>query len=180
MKRGAPEPTDQYLIGVLSDTHGLIRPEVLNLLQDAYLIIHAGDVGSPEVLESLQRVAPVVAVKGNVDQGEWTESLPQAEVVEVGEVLLYVIHNLDELDLDPAAAGFHAVISGHTHRLAHAYRDQVLFLNPGCAGPGRANHPVTMAWLRIKGPSLEVKLVDFSGGKREGKPKQRKRWWQRG
>ena len=179
MKKGTPAPTDQYLIGVLSDTHGLIRPEVLNLLQDAYLIIHAGDVGSPEVLESLQRMAPVVAVRGNVDQGTWAEALPQTEVVEVGEILLYVIHNLDELDLDPAAAGFHAVISGHTHHLSHVYRDQVLFLNPGSIGPGKVNHPVTLAWLRIKGSSVEVKPIEISEAKRHKKKNKRKIWWQK-
>lgn len=146
-------------IGVISDTHGLMRPEALKALKGSELIIHAGDIGKAQVLEALRALAPVLAVRGNTDLGDWAGELPRSEVVLVGERHLYVLHNLLELDLDPAAAGLSAVISGHTHRPSISRRNGVLFLNPGSAGPGRFTSPVTVARLRVRGDSLEAQII---------------------
>jgi uncharacterized protein len=123
-------------IGVISDTHGLLRPQAVAALQGSALIIHAGDVGDPNILDELRKIAPVVAVRGNVDHGAWAVRLPQSEMVEHDGVRLYVLHILEDLDLDPATAGFHAVITGHTHRPKMETRDGVLYFNPGSAGRG--------------------------------------------
>jgi hypothetical protein len=149
----------RHLIGVISDTHGLLRPEAVQALAGSELIIHAGDVGSPGILEALQAVAPVQAVRGNTDRGAWARKLPDREVVQVGGVLLYVLHNLYELDLDPVAAGFKAVIYGHSHRPDIDRRQGVLFLNPGSAGPRRFTLPVTVARLHLQGTSLQAEVV---------------------
>ncbi len=150
---------DDYLVGVISDTHGLLRPEAIKALESTDLIIHAGDIGKLEVLEALRAISPVYAVRGNMDVGEWARDLPETEVVEIGELSLYVLHDADELDLDPVAAGFSAVISGHTHRASIDRRSGVLFLNPGTAGPFRS--PVTVALLHLRGSSLEAELVEL-------------------
>jgi putative phosphoesterase len=146
-------------VGVISDTHGLLRREAVDALADSDLIIHAGDVGAPEVLEHLGLVAPVFAVRGNVDTASWARSLPHTQVVEAGDVLIYVLHDLAQLDLEPKAARFAAVVSGHSHRPAAEVRDGVLFLNPGSAGPRRFSLPVTVARLRIDGKALSHELV---------------------
>ncbi len=148
-------------IAVLSDTHGLLRPEVLDALRGSDLILHAGDVGSPEVLERLREVAPLIAVRGNVDHGRWAEALPATEVVTAGEHRIYMLHDLQQLDLDPAAAGFSVVLSGHTHRPLAERRGGVLYLNPGSAGPRRFKLPISLARLRITGPTIEHELVDL-------------------
>ena len=132
---------------MISDTHGLLRPEAVEALKGSELIIHAGDVGAPEILEALGRIAPVVAVRGNVDTAPWARTLPVTEVVEAGGSLLYVLHQVDHLDLDPGAAGFAAVIYGHSHKPSAEIRRGVLFLNPGSAGPRRFNLPVTLVRL---------------------------------
>jgi putative phosphoesterase len=137
------------LIGLISDTHGLLREEALLALRGSDLIIHAGDVGRPEILDALKALAPVVAVRGNVDQAEWAAALPSAAVAETEAVTLYVLHDLQELDLDPKAAGFHVVVSGHTHKPNHATRRGVLYLNPGSAGPRRFELPITLARLDL-------------------------------
>jgi hypothetical protein len=147
------------LIGVISDTHGQLRPEALKAFQETDLIIHAGDIGKPEVLEALRLVAPVYAVRGNMDAGVWALELPETEVVEIGEVLLYVLHDANRLDLDPAAAGFSCVISGHTHRPSIDNRKGVLFLNPGTAGPFSSKG--TVALLHLRGSSLEAQVVEL-------------------
>ncbi len=152
---------DPPLIGVISDTHGLLRPEAINALGDADLIVHAGDVGNPGILDALRAIAPVFAIRGNVDGGEWARDLPKTEVVEVGTVKLYVIHDVNELDLSPEAAGFDAVISGHSHSPSVVKRDGVLFLNPGSAGPRRFKLPVTIARMQVRGESLEAQLVEL-------------------
>jgi uncharacterized protein len=149
------------MIGVISDTHGWVRPEVLKAFQGVDLIVHAGDVGGPGVLEALRAVAPVAAVRGNVDRGEWARDLKDTEVVEAGESCLYILHNVRELDLDPATAGFRAVISGHSHQPSVKEQDGVLFLNPGSAGPRRFRLPVSVALLRLEGNSLEAKMVEL-------------------
>jgi putative phosphoesterase len=158
---GKIKPARARLIGVISDTHGLVRPEVLKAFQGVELILHAGDVGDPGVLEALRAVAPVVAVRGNVDRGEWAQDLKDTEVVEVDEFRLYVLHNAHELDLDPSAAGFDVVISGHSHNPSRENRQGVLFLNPGSAGPRRFRLPVSLALLRLEGESLAAKLIDL-------------------
>ena len=145
-------------VGVISDTHGLLRPEALEALKGSDLIIHAGDVGKPEVLTALRELAPVRAVRGNVDRGDWAEALPLTEVVEVEDTFLYVLHDIGELDLDPKAAGFSAVIFGHSHKPSQETRDGVLFLNPGAAGPKRFKLPVSLARLRV-GQEIEAEMV---------------------
>jgi putative phosphoesterase len=146
-------------VGVISDTHGLVRPEALVALTGADLIVHAGDVGSPDVLTRLATLAPVTAVRGNNDRGPWAEALPETELVEVGEVRLFVLHDIGHLDLDPRAAGFHAVICGHSHVPQAAVRDGVLYLNPGSAGPPRFRLPVAVARLTVDGPRLAARIV---------------------
>lgn len=149
-------------IGVISDTHGLVRPEAIEILRGSDLIVHAGDVGGPEVLEALRAVAPVVTVRGNNDTGNWAQTLLETEVLEIGDVLLYVLHDVHGLDLDPAAAGFAAVISGHSHVPLIEERKGVLYLNPGSAGPRRFSLPVTAARLRIRGVALQAEIRELS------------------
>ena len=146
-------------IGVISDTHGLVRPEALRALTGADLIVHAGDVGTPAVLEALRAVAPVVAVRGNNDRGGWAAALAETEVVETDGRSLYVLHDLKELDLDPRVAGFDAVIAGHSHQPRIERRDGVLYLNPGSAGPRRFRLPIAIAWLAVEAAGLDAEIV---------------------
>jgi hypothetical protein len=139
-----------------------MRPEALQALRDCELIIHAGDIGSPRVLESLRSIAPVVAVRGNIDTEPWAQVLPRWEIVEVAGILLYVLHDLNELDLDPAAAGFRGVISGHSHRPSIQERKDVLLLNPGSAGPRRFNLPVSVALLSVGNGAIEPRLLELT------------------
>ncbi len=149
------------LIGVIADTHGLLRPEALKALEGADLIIHAGDVDKPEILDALQEIAPVVAVRGNADRGDWSHELPETEVVELGTTSIYILHDVNELDLDPAAAGFGAVISGHSHRPVVSEQNGVLFLNPGSAGAKRFDLPVSIALLRVQESTLDARLIEL-------------------
>jgi len=158
---GSGGEESSFCFGVISDTHGLLRPEALEALRGSDHILHLGDVGDPAILGRLREVAPVTAVRGNVDGGEWTHSLPLTEVVEAGGVLLYLIHILDHLTLDPAAAGFHAVLFGHTHRPEIRRQAGVLYLNPGSAGPRRFQLPVTVARLEVAGGELEAQIVEL-------------------
>ena len=151
----------QHRIGVIADTHGLLRPEALKALRGVELIIHAGDVGGPEILAALQALAPVYAVRGNTDRGDFGRSLPQTQVVPVGGVQLYVLHELFCLDLDPAAAGLAAVIFGHSHRPHLERKEGVLYLNPGSAGPRRFTLPVTLALLKVRNNVLEAEFIEF-------------------
>lgn len=150
------------LIGVISDTHGLIRPESLRALRGADLIIHAGDIGKPEAIETLKSIAPVVAIRGNNDREKWARKFPETAVVEVGKVRIYVIHNIKEIKIDPNAAGFQVIISGHSHRPSVLRRGGVLFLNPGSAGPRRFKLPIAVARLRIRGESVSPKIVELA------------------
>ncbi len=150
-----------YRVGVISDTHGILRPDVPEALQGVDLIIHAGDVGRPEVLDMLGDIAPVVAVKGNVDQREWALGLRDREVVELGDAGLYVLHDLNQLDLDPAAAGFKGIIYGHSHRPSEEWREGILYLNPGSAGPSRFVLPVSLAILQVRGGEMDVRFVSL-------------------
>ncbi len=150
---------NDYLVGVISDTHGLLRPEAVEALRGVKLIVHAGDIGGPQVLAGLRRIAPVHAVRGNTDREEWARQLPQTEVVNMGGVRLYILHELFALDLDPAAAGFQAVIFGHSHKPHLERRDGVLYLNPGSAGPRRFSLPVTVARLQVAKASLQAEII---------------------
>ncbi len=161
MTVGGREVKAGGFVGVISDTHGLLRPEALEALAGSGLIIHAGDVGGPEVLEALGRVAPVVAVRGNNDRGEWAEALPENEAFEVNAAHLYVQHDLKELDISPAAAGFRVVVSGHSHKPLAEERRGVLYLNPGSAGPRRFKLPVTLARLRLTGDRPAAEIVNL-------------------
>ena len=151
----------EHLIGVISDTHGLLRPEAVQALEGVELIIHAGDIGDPRILRQLERLAPVHAVRGNTDRGAWAANLPHTRVVEVGGVHLYVLHELFTLDLDPAAAGISAVIFGHSHSPHLQRHNGVLFLNPGSAGPRRFTLPVTLVRIKLQGISLHPELVEL-------------------
>jgi len=147
------------LVGVISDTHGLLRPEALQALRGVDAIIHAGDICDPEILDQLRAVAPVTAVRGNMDWGGWTKDLPGTEVLEVGEAVFYVLHDLDELDLDPEEAELSAVVYGHTHIPDIRWKSGVLFLNPGSAGPVRGSKPVSLALVEVTANGLEPRLV---------------------
>jgi putative phosphoesterase len=148
-------------VGVISDTHGLLRPEAVVALKDSQLIVHAGDVGAPDVLDRLRAIAPTVAVRGNVDTSPWAQTLPVTEVVDVEGLQLYMLHDLATLDIDPKAAGFTAVISGHTHRPVADIRNGVLYLNPGSAGPRRFTLPIGVARLHIDGTRLTHELIEL-------------------
>jgi uncharacterized protein len=139
-----------HTVGVISDTHGLLRPEAVAALTGVERIIHAGDIGERAVLDALGRLAPVCAVRGNNDRGGWARGIPETEVVEIGGVMLYVLHDLHELDLDPRAAGFAAVIAGHSHQPRQEQRDGVLYFNPGSAGPRRFRLPVSIGRLTVE------------------------------
>jgi hypothetical protein len=149
-------------IGLISDTHGLLRPEAVKALEGCGLIIHAGDVGKPEILEHLRAIAPVVAVRGNIDKGEWASRLPLTAVVEAGPARIYVLHDMQQLELDPAAAGFRMVVSGHSHKALREERGGVLYVNPGSAGPRRFRLPVTLARLDLRRAPWEVAFIDLA------------------
>lgn len=150
----------ELLVGVISDTHGLLRPEAVDALRDSDLIVHAGDVGSPQVLEALVRIAPVYAVRGNVDIDLWAEDLPLNCTVEAGQALLYVLHDVKRMKDVPA--GVQAVLFGHSHKPSIEIRAGVLYLNPGNAGPRRFRLPASVARIRVRGTTLEPELVDLA------------------
>jgi uncharacterized protein len=152
------------IVGLISDTHGLMRPTALAALQGCDLIVHAGDVGKPEIIEQLRAVAPVVAVRGNIDKGAWASQLPLTAVVEASSALIYVLHDLEQLDLDPAASKFHIVVSGHSHKAGRAERAGVMYLNPGSAGPRRFHLPITLARLDLRRPPWKVEFIELSDG----------------
>ena len=148
-------------IGLISDTHGLLRPQALRALEGSDLIIHAGDVGDPGILEALKTLAPVFAVRGSVDTEPWALALPESEVIETEPATIYVLHDVHALDLDPVAAGFQIVISGHSHKPARTEHGGVLFLNPGSAGPRRFDLPVTVAQLDMSRQPWGVAFIDL-------------------
>lgn len=150
------------IIGLISDTHGLLREEALRALRGSDLILHAGDVGEPQILEELRNLAPVVAVRGNVDTEEWAQALPLTAVVEAGPAVIYMLHNLFELDLDPKAAGFQIVVSGHSHQHIQSEKDGVIYINPGSAGPRRFRLPVTVAQLDLQRTPWRVQFVELA------------------
>jgi putative phosphoesterase len=152
----------ESLIGIISDTHGLLRPEAVAALRGVNLILHAGDIGSSQVLETLKDIAPVVAVRGNNDKGAWAEILADREIVEIGHCSIYVLHNLKEMELDPAAAGFRVVVSGHSHKPSMEESKGVLNLNPGSAGPRRFRLPVSVARLSVNEETVLAQLVELA------------------
>lgn len=153
------------LLGILSDTHGLLRPEVLRAFRDVSHIIHAGDIGDPVILRDLRKLAPVSAVRGNTDRGDWAGSLPVTDVVEVEDSLILVIHDLAGMDLDPRAAGLQVVVSGHTHRAEVRQSGEVLYINPGSAGPVRGSRPVSLALAEVRGRSIEAHVIPLQPGR---------------
>jgi putative phosphoesterase len=148
-------------VGVISDTHGLLRPEALEALAGSELIIHAGDIGGAEVIEALRRIAPVVAVRGNNDRGAWADEFAEYEAVELGETFVYVLHDLNGLNLSPSAADFRVVVSGHSHKPLAEERRGVLYLNPGSAGPRRFKLPVTLARLRLDDDRPAAEIINL-------------------
>ena len=151
----------ELIAGVISDTHGLLRPEAVAALRGCDLIIHAGDVGDGAVITGLRDIAPTFAIRGNVDRGTWAAHLPPTDIVEVGPLMFYVLHNIAELDLDPPTAGVAAVVFGHSHRPSIATRDGVLYLNPGSAGPRRFKLPVSLARVTVSGQEMRPAIVEL-------------------
>jgi putative phosphoesterase len=148
-------------VGLISDTHGLLRPEAIAFLRGSDFIVHAGDIGDASVLKELKALAPLTVVRGNNDKGSWAEKIAETEVLHIGDVFIYVLHDLAQLDLDPVAAGFQVVVSGHSHRPSVEERDGVLYVNPGSSGPRRFKLPVAVAELEIAGHSVKAKLVEL-------------------
>jgi putative phosphoesterase len=151
-------------VGLISDTHGLLRPEAVAFLRGSDFIVHAGDIGDPGVLTALEALAPVTAVRGNNDKGPWAKAIAETEALEVGKAFIYVIHDLAELDLDPAAAGFQVVVSGHSHKPAVETREGVLYVNPGSAGPRRFKLPIAVAELEVSGRSVKARVSELEVG----------------
>jgi hypothetical protein len=148
-------------VGLISDTHGLLRPEALAFLRGTDFIVHAGDIGDAAVLNELRCLAPLTAVRGNNDNGPWARAVAETEVLQVGEVFIYVLHDLAELELDPAAAGFRVVVSGHSHHPRIEERDGVLYVNPGSSGPRRFKLPIAVAELHIAGSSVKARIAEL-------------------
>lgn len=147
------------IVGVISDTHGLLRPEALEALRGSDHIIHAGDIGSPEIIPELKKMAPVTAIRGNVDVQTWARELPETEVVELAGKTIYVVHDVNAIDLNPKAAGFDVVISGHSHKPKQEIKDGVLYLNPGSAGPRRFKLPVSVGKVEITAGMLHATIL---------------------
>jgi uncharacterized protein len=153
-------------VGLISDTHGLLRPEATAFLRGSDYIVHGGDIGAPSILEQLASIAPVTAVRGNNDTGPWAESLPEAEFLQVGAIFVYAIHDLAQLTIDPGAAGVRVVVSGHSHKPLITEREGVLYVNPGSSGPRRFKLPIAVAELIVDGPSVSARVVELEGSKR--------------
>ena len=152
---------DGIIIGVISDTHGLLRPQAIGALRGCHMIIHAGDVGNPGIIDQLRDIAPSFVVRGNIDKGKWALRLPTRELVTVGPHRFLVLHKISALDLDPAAAGLAAVVFGHSHRAVVEARNEVLFINPGSAGPRRFNLPVSVARISVSERRICPQIVNL-------------------
>lgn len=148
------------IVGVLSDTHGLLRPEAIELLRGSEHIIHAGDIGSPNIVPALERIAPVTAIRGNVDVQAWAQHFPETEVVELAGFSIYVIHDVNAMELKPQAAGFAAVISGHSHQPKQETKEGVLYFNPGSAGPRRFRLPLSVGRLELLDGKIRATILD--------------------
>ncbi|EMD98475.1 MULTISPECIES: metallophosphoesterase family protein [Stutzerimonas stutzeri subgroup] len=149
-------------IGLISDTHGLLRPEALAALQGCAQIIHAGDIGKPQVLDGLRTIAPLEAIRGNIDTADWALELPERLDLRIGGLTLHVLHDLKQLDIDPLAAGIDVVIAGHSHKPKVERRDGVLYVNPGSAGPRRFSLPICLALLELNDGQAQVELISLS------------------
>lgn len=154
-------PIETIHVGVISDTHGLMRPQAVKAMHGSDLIIHCGDVGQPEILDTLGSIAPVHTVRGNVDYEPWTQRLPSTKVVEAGDVLIYMLHNLYNLNIDPVVSGFRMVVYGHSHRPSIEEKRSVIFLNPGSAGPRRFSLPVSVARVKVTGNEIETEIMEL-------------------
>jgi putative phosphoesterase len=152
------------ILGLISDTHGLLREEAVRALRGSDLILHAGDVGAPGILETLRTLAPVVAVRGNVDTSKWAQALPLTEAISAGPAMIYMTHILNDLDINPAAGGFQIVVSGHSHKPGQREKDGVMYINPGSAGPRRFYLPVTVARLNLGDRPWKVEFIELEGG----------------
>lgn len=155
-------PNPEVRVGIVSDTHGLMRPEALAALADSHFIVHAGDIGDSRILAALSAIAPTTAVRGNNDRDSWAMVVPKIAMLEAASILIRVVHDIAELDLDPVAAGVNVVVSGHSHKPGIEWRDQVLFINPGSAGPRRFKLPVTVATLTISGIDISPRIVELN------------------
>lgn len=153
---------DRKVIGVISDTHGLLRPEALRELAGVDLILHAGDIGKPQVLTELKKIAPLAAIKGNNDTGDWAQRLPEVRTVRIGQHRLYMIHNVHELDFDPAARKLRVVVSGHSHKPAISEKAGVLFVNPGSPGPRRFKLPVSLGKIWVDGAHVGAEIIELA------------------
>ena len=156
------------ILGLISDTHGLLRPEALEALRGSELILHAGDVGDAAILDALRELAPVVAVRGNVDSEGWGRTLPLTELISTGPISIYILHILQDLDINPVAAGVQMVVSGHSHKPGTTEKDGVLYVNPGSAGPRRFQLPITVARLDLAARPWKVEFIDLEQEKRRG------------
>ena len=152
-----------FRVGLISDTHGLLRPEASAFLRGCNHIIHGGDIGGQNILRDLALIAPVTAVRGNNDQGAWADALSETELVQFGDVLVYVLHDLAQLDIEPKAAGISVIVSGHSHQPRVQKRDGVVYVNPGSAGPRRFKLPVAIAELNIDGNAISPRMLTLSG-----------------
>jgi hypothetical protein len=153
--------TGRLRVGLLSDTHGLLRTEVKSFLTGAHHIVHGGDICEPELLEALRAIAPVTAVRGNNDRGPWAQALPEDTLIEIGGIVIYAIHDLAGMSIDPRAAGIRVVVCGHSHKPRVEERDGVLFVNPGSPGPRRFKLPISAAELVVHGDSVTARIVEF-------------------
>jgi hypothetical protein len=163
MKKGSlTSASARQVIGVISDTHGLLRPEAARALAGVDLIVHAGDIGKPEVLVELKKIAPVAAIKGNNDTGDWARRLPEVRTVKIGQHRLYVIHDVHELGFDPSIRKFRVVVSGHSHKPAIVEKNGVLFVNPGSPGPRRFKLPVAVGKIWVEGADVRAEVIELS------------------
>jgi putative phosphoesterase len=149
-------------IGIISDTHGLLRPEAINQLAGTDHIIHAGDIGAPEMIEGLRKIAPITAIRGNIDAGEWAKDYPDTELVALGGQVLYVLHDLKGIKLDPAVSGIDVVVSGHSHRPKIVTKNGVLYVNPGSAGPRRFKLPIALAFLTLTDRIILPRILEIA------------------
>ncbi|HEX4604096.1 MAG TPA: metallophosphoesterase family protein [Candidatus Angelobacter sp.] len=149
------------IIGIISDTHGLLRPEAVELLRGSEHIIHAGDIGSPEIVPVLRKIAPITAIRGNVDTQAWARDFAETEVVELDGIDIYILHDVNAIDLNPKAAGFASVISGHSHKPKQETKDGVLYFNPGSAGPRRFNLPISVGRMEIVDGKVTVEILEI-------------------
>ena len=149
-------------IGVISDTHGLLRPEAISALRRCDHIVHGGDIGDPDILKKLSALAPTIAVRGNNDRGPWAEGIAETECRQIGEILIYIVHDIADLEVDPKAAGVHVVVSGHSHAPSITTRDGVLYVNPGSAGPRRFKLPVSIAEIVLRGNAVSGRIIELS------------------